>query len=460
MGAGTGQIALSEVIAGLSYALDLTEGEPPGHAVRTCAIGMRIADELGLEERTRSNLFYALLLKDAGCSANSARMAAIFGADDHVAKRTAKRVDWSRRLPALVWSLRTVEPGGSLRARFRRLAGIRVEGEVTRALMQARCDRGAKIAYLLGLEAEAAEAIRTLDEHWDGNGQPRGLRGDEIPLLGRILCLAQTVEIFHDEAGVSAAWGVAKHRSGEWFEPALVRALGAIRGDAGFWASLREADASRWEPPERLLTADDARLDSIAQAFAGVIDAKSPWTYRHSDRACVIVLGLATTLGCGEETLSDLRRAALLHDVGKLAVSNRILDKPGRLTAAEFAKVREHPLVTARILERVPGFRGLAELAAAHHERLDGGGYPHRLSAAELTPPMRMLAVADVYEALTSDRPYRAAMTSHTALEVMRPEVPRRLDADAFDALERLLTARGDAAGVERADVVLQPRRD
>src|SRR5919108_4408378 len=215
---GPPQIPLSRVIGALSYALDLTEGEPPGHAERACQIGMRLAQELGLDPATRSNLFYALLLKDAGCSANSARMAAIFGAHDHVAKRTAKRVDWSRKLPAFAWSLRVVEPGAPVRARFRRLMGIKTEGQVTRALMQARCDRGAEIAYLLGLEAEAAEAIRALDEHWDGHGQPRGLSGEEIPLLGRVLCLAQTVEIFHADAGVPAAWAVARRRSGEWFD--------------------------------------------------------------------------------------------------------------------------------------------------------------------------------------------------------------------------------------------------
>src|SRR3954465_9514450 len=147
MGAdGQGHIALSEVVAGLSYALDLTEGEPPGHAVRSCMIGMRLAGELGLDDATRSHLFYALLLKDAGCSANSARMAALFGADDHVAKRSSKRVNWSGRLPALLWSLRTVAPGGSVRARMDRLRAIKAEGAVTRSLMQASCDRGAEIA--------------------------------------------------------------------------------------------------------------------------------------------------------------------------------------------------------------------------------------------------------------------------------------------------------------------------
>ena len=225
MGAGAGQIRLSAVIGAMSFALDITEGEAPGHAARTCKIGMRLAQVLQLDAATRSQLFYALLLKDAGCSANSAKMAALFGADDHVAKRTSKRIDWSAKLPAFAWSLRTVVPGGSPRARLDRLLAIKAEGEVTRALMQARCDRGAAIARMLGLETETAEAIRGLDEHWDGGGQPRGLRSEEIPLLARILCLAQTVEIFHTAGGVAAAWSVARKRRGGWFDPAVVDAL-------------------------------------------------------------------------------------------------------------------------------------------------------------------------------------------------------------------------------------------
>ena len=451
MSAHPRQIALSEVLAGLSYALDLTEGEPPGHAVRSCLIGMRLAAEIGLDAGTRSDLFYALLLKDAGCSANSARMAALFGADDHGAKRTSKRVNWSGRFPAFVWAARTVAPGGSPRRRLDRLFAIKAEGEVTRALMQARCDRGAEIAGLLGFEPGTAEAIRALDEHWDGRGQPHGLRGEEIPLLGRILCLAQTAEIFHAAGGVDAAWRVARRRSGGWFDPDLVEVLGAIRGDEAFWRSLPAGDVSPWEPSDRLLEADEARLDAIAYAFAGVIDAKSPWTYRHSDRTCMLVLGLAAALGAEDDKLNDLRRAALLHDVGKLAVSNRILDKPGRLTPAELTMVREHPVVTRRILERIPGFGALAPVAAAHHERLDGSGYPHGLTAAELTMPMRMLAVADVYEALTSERPYRAAMRSEQALAIIRIESPHALDQEAAAALATLAHDPAAPAGIVAA---------
>jgi len=439
------------LIGALSYALDVTEGEPPGHAVRTCMIGMRLADVLGLDGAARSNLFYALLLKDAGCSANSAKMAALFGVDDHIAKRTSKRIDWSGRLPAFVWSWRTVSQSGSVRSRFERLLDIKEEGEVTKALMQARCDRGAEIALLLGLERETAEAIRALDEHWDGAGQPRGLRGEEIPLLGRILCLAQTAEIFHRESGVPAVVRVARKRRGGWFDPGLVDALGAIAGDREFWDSLAGGDVAGWEPEDRMLVADDERLDAIASAFAGVVDAKSPWTYRHSDRVSLIALGLGDALGADERTFPDLTRAALLHDIGKLAISNRILDKPAALTHVEFAQVREHPLVTERIVGRVPGCEHLAGLAGAHHERLDGSGYPHGLREDELTPPMRLLAVADVYDALTSERPYRRARSSDDALAVVHSEVPKRLDPDAFAALERLL---GDDEHEARREVI------
>ena len=197
--AGSHEIALSELIGALSRALDVAEGEPPGHAVRSCLIGMRIADALDLESDSRSDLFYALLLKDAGCSANAAHMAALFGADDQVAKRTSKLVNWARPLDAFVWSLRTVAPEGSLAERAGRLRAIRNEGQVTRSLMRARCHRGAEIVLKLGFSEATADAIRALDEHWDGLGQPLGLRGAEIPIAAR-MSPAQA-QAHHDAVG-------------------------------------------------------------------------------------------------------------------------------------------------------------------------------------------------------------------------------------------------------------------
>jgi HD-GYP domain-containing protein (c-di-GMP phosphodiesterase class II) len=444
--AGSHEIALSELIGALSRALDIAEGEPPGHAMRSCLLGMRIANALELDADSRSDLFYALLLKDAGCSANSAHMAALFGADDQVAKRTSKLVNWARPFDAFVWSLKTVAPEGSLTERTGRLRAIRNEGQVTRSLMRARCHRGAEIALKLGFSEATAEAIRALDEHWDGHGQPRSLSGDEIPLAGRILCLAQTLEVFHAAGGPRAAYRVARKRSGEWFDPALVEALASFRFDTRFWASLEDPDVSAVEPPDRVMTADEARLDQIAEGFAAVIDAKSPWTHEHCDRVCEIATGMAQLMGFDELALRQLRRAALLHDLGKLSISNRILDKPGPLTDQERARFREHPLLVEQILGRVGSFVELSVVASAHHERLDGSGYPRGLAGDALTMPMRVLAVADVYEALISDRPYRPAYPWHEALELMRAEVPQRLDPRAFAALEALLRKRAVGA--------------
>ena len=450
---GSRKIALSELIGALSGALDIAEGETPGHAARSCLIGMRLADELGLSAAARSDLFYALLLKDAGCSANAAHMAALFGADDQRAKRTSKLVDWARPVPAFIWSLKTVAPDGSLSDRGERLRAIRDEGQVTRSLMKARCHRGAEIARKLGFSEATADAIRSLDEHWDGRGQPLGLSGDEIPLAARILCLAQTVEVFHSARGVGTAYRVATRRSGQWFDPALVRALRAFRDDDCFWASSFRTDVSKLEPPDRVLTADEDQLDTIAEGFADVIDAKSPWTHEHCSRVCAIATGMGTRLGFDEPAVRELGRAALLHDIGKLSVSNRILDKPGPLTEAEQARFKEHAHLTEQILGRVPGFNGITAIASAHHERLDGHGYPRGLAAEDLTMPMRVLAVADVYEALVSERPYRPAYTSEVALALIGADVPARLDADAFGALRTLVTDAGAQIGAHRASV-------
>ena len=427
------------MIGGLSYALDLTEGEPAGHAERSCLIGMRLADELGLDEAARGDLFYALLLKDAGCSANSARMAALFGTDDHAAKRSSKRVDWARPWPAFVWAARTAARGQSPAAKVRRLLAVRDEGEVTRSLMQARCGRGAQIARMLGLSEATAQAIYALDEHWDGAGHPDGLRGEQIPLGARIGNLAQTAEIFWAEGGKRAVYDVAHGRSGDWFDPALVGALDACSPDRPFWLSLERPDLTRYRPVDEPVTADGDALDRIADSFAAVIDAKSPWTYRHSDRTSLIATSIAEALDADAVTLRDLSRAARLHDIGKLGVSNQILDKPAELTDAEFAAVKEHARITHVILDRVPGLRDVAPLASAHHERLDGSGYPHGWTAGRLTMPMRALAVADVYDAMTSERPYRPARSSEYALEALRADVPHRLDSDAVLALETLL---------------------
>jgi HD-GYP domain-containing protein (c-di-GMP phosphodiesterase class II) len=439
-------IRLSEVISALSYALDLTEGQPAGHSVRTCLIGMRIGREIGLDADARSSLFYTLLLKDAGCSSNAAATCSLFGADDHVVKQTWKTTDWASRWQSFTHVVRNVRPGGSLVSKARQVVGFAGAGAVGTELVRTRCERGADIARMLEMTDDTAAAIQALDEHWDGRGVPLGLAGEQIPLLARIACLAQTVEIFHARHGLQAALGVARERSGRWFDPALVRALESLRADGAFWAGLSAGDArertAALEPADRVLTADGERLDRIAQAFARVIDAKSPYTYRHSEGVALYADAIGRVLGFGPEALRDLRRAALLHDVGKLGVSNRILDKPGKLTEPEFTIVRRHPEHTYQILARVAHFRDLAEMAASHHERMDGRGYHRGIPAGGLPVAARILAVADVCDALSAERPYRAALPRERVLEIMRADAGAGVCPDCFAALQTALAER------------------
>jgi HD-GYP domain-containing protein (c-di-GMP phosphodiesterase class II) len=434
------RVALSEVLGALSYALDITEGEPPGHAVRTTAIGMRLAEQIGLADEERSALFYALLLKDAGCSSNASRLSSLFAADDHQTKRAMKVTDWSKSGALALYTWRSVAAGGGPLAKARQMRRITQEEAVTRELIGTRCERGAEIARMLELPEDTAQAIRALDEHWDGSGQPAGLRGDEIPLFGRILCLAQTLEVFIRTVGLQGALGMALKRRGRWFDPALVDALLAVRDDRAFWAPLEDARrvpaVAAWEPADRVETADDGRLDRVADAFAQVIDAKSPYTARHSAEVARWAVATGEVLGLSQDGLRDLHRAGLLHDIGKLAISSRILDKPGKLDPDEFAAIREHPRFTQQILERVACLRGIVETAANHHERLDGRGYHRGLTAIELSRPARILAVADVWEALTADRPYRDAMPFDRALAIVREQRGTGLCPAAVDALE------------------------
>ncbi len=373
MTGGMEDVRLSEVIGALSAALDVTEGQPAGHARRTCLIGMRLAEVVGLDAERRSSLFYALLLKDAGCSTNASKVAELFGADDRAVKLDRKTTDQRRTAQSALHLVRNVAPGAGPLAKGRKLVEIARHGsEGASALFEMRCERGADIARMIDLDEHTAAAIRSLDEHWDGGGYPYHLEGEAIPLLGRILCLAQTVEVFLARDGVQAALDVARRRRGTWFDPELVDALLTLEGDAGLWDALGDGDERAallaHEPDDRVERADDERLDRIAEAFARVIDAKSPYTARHSEGVARIAVDVGRELGFDAVALRDLRRAGLLHDIGKLGVSSRILDKPGRLDEDEWREMRRHPEITYRILRPVRAFAGIA----AQHDRAPG----------------------------------------------------------------------------------------
>jgi HD-GYP domain-containing protein (c-di-GMP phosphodiesterase class II) len=436
-------IRLSELVSALSHALDVTGGQPMGHAERTCLIGQRLADAVGLESAQRSSLFYALLLKDAGCSTTAARIATTFGTDDQQVKRDSRLIDLHRPRTTLGYLRRNVAPGAPLLQRAHHLrAVVAMSRGGVDELERMRCERGADIARGIGLDEEAAAAITQLFEHWDGNGHPGERAGEQISLLARMACLSQTMEVFWQSGGAAAACDVARARRGTWFDPALVDAVDELERDVCFWASLERPDVQAVEPADRVLRADEARLDRVAEAFAGIVDAKSPFTARHCEGVAEIADGIAATMDLDDVTRRLLRRAALLHDLGKLGVSNRILDKPGPLTDGEWGAVRRHPRLSMIILRAVPALASVGRLSATHHERLDGSGYPYGLTASELKLPDRILQVADVTDALTAERPYRQALSPDEGLAIMRYDAGKRLDADAFAAVESWLPQR------------------
>jgi len=189
------------------------------------------------------------------------------------------------------------------------------------------------------------------------------------------------------------------------------------------------------------MSASHARIDSICQAFADIVDAKSPFTFQHSMGVATNAVAIAKQLGLGAPKITTVRRAALLHDIGKLGVSNAILDKPSKLTESEWDAMKMHPVYTRQILEIITGFEEIAEVAGAHHEKLDGSGYPNHITENEMSLLQRVVAVADVFQALSEKRPYRDALSPEVVLTMIASDVPKKLDAECVQALRRCVCA-------------------
>ena len=432
-------VSLAEIVGAFSYAPDITEGQPAGHAVRCCWIGSHIGQAIGLSPQERDDLYYALLLKDLGCSSNAARICELYQDDDRAFKQGYKTVGTGLAATIHFIASRTAR-AAPLHRRASAIGHILKNGDdIAQELIVSRCTRGADIARSLRFDDAVASGIYHLDEHFDGSGRPGHLRGDAIPLASRIALLAQVADVFHSHAGRVAAMDEVARRSGSWLDPALVAAFAQVAADPDFWRGLAspflDAKLLALAPREHRRTVDDDYLDSIATAFGSVIDAKSPFTAGHSMRVADLAQKIGAHMGVLPSRHRWLHRAALLHDVGKLGVSNSILDKPGKLDEREWVEMRDHAVHTQAILGRIGVLADLAPIAAAHHERLDGSGYPLGLRDGQIRHETRIITVCDYYDALTSDRPYRAAMTRTDAMAIIAAEVGTAIDGDCFEAL-------------------------
>jgi putative nucleotidyltransferase with HDIG domain len=419
------ELRLAELLGALSHALDMVEGQPAGHCVRCCWIGIHIGREIGLNDHQISELYYTLLMKDLGCSSNAARICQLYMTDDIGFKQDFKTV--SDSLPQVLrFVLSHTGMKAGLADRFRTLVNVfQNSGQIAKELMEARCDRGAEIARKMRFSENVADG------------------GEQIPVFSRIALLSQVVDVFQTANGVEAARREIRNRSGTWFEPRMTQAFERVAADEEFWRVLRSDELHErifeLEPAQDRAFVDEDYLDDIAAAFAQVIDSKSPFTSGHSERVTLFADLIAEQLGFNPEQRRWLKRAALLHDIGKLGVSNSILDKPGKLDDEEWMAMKTHTTLGETILSQIAAFSDISTIAGAHHERLDGKGYPRGRGGNELSLDVRVVTTADIFDALTADRPYRKAMPVDKALSIMTEMVGTQLDPVCFDALKRAL---------------------
>lgn len=456
--AGDG-VRLAELVAALSLATDLGLGQPQQHIIRQTLIAMRVAELEGLSDDERAAIFYVSLLAWVGCVADAHEMGKWFG-DDMAVRADSYLVDLTGP-PMMRFMIGHVASGSSPIRRLTMIGRFLAGGskEIERS-MASHCEASGDLSLRLGLGPEVRDPLQQAFERWDGKGSPAKLAGGEIARIMRIVHVANDVEALHRIGGVDAAAEMLRSRRGTEFDPELVDGFCAHAGE--LLASLDELDG--WDTLigghgtlGRELTGEE--LDQALEAFADYADVKSPFTLGHSRGVAQLAAAAAGTVGLPNDDVVLVRRAGLVHDVGTIGVSAGILDKAGRLTGAERERIRTHPYLTARTFSKPAALGVIGQLAALHHERMDGSGYPSGLTADSLPMTARVIAAADVYHALLEPRPHRAALPRDGAQQVLAAEVTAgRLDGDAVRAVldaagHRVRRQAGHAGGLTAREV-------
>jgi len=407
--------------------------------MRACLVATDLVRTMGLSEHGVADVYYTTLLRSVGCTATSHEYAALFGGDDLTVRGRGDMIDPTtpRDIVPFLWE---VSPGRTRADRVRAFAATLSQARrTTTEGARADCEIGARMARRFGLAPGVESALLQVFERWDGKG-PGGVAGEDIALPARVAAVAYTFVMFED-AGAAQAPEMVRRWAGHSLDPGIAALVTqhvdrvvetAAQEDA--WLAVVAAE------PEPHRRASEHELDEVAAGFADAIDLKSPFFHGHSSGVAALAASAAAAVGFGENDVALVRRAGLLHDIGRVGIPTGIWEKPGPLTTADWEQVRLHGYHTERILDRAPALAPLARLAGMHHERLDGSGYHRGAPAAMQDRATRLLAAADVFQALTEDRPHRPALPPEQAARVVEDE---SLD---HDALRAVIEAAGQTA--------------
>jgi len=455
---GSERVRAAEVIAALSLATDLGIGVPLEYGLHSTLIAMRLGERLGVDPETASQTYYACLLFYVGCTANADIEAQIFG-DDYALTTYGAPARFGSRPEMMAGLLRAVAPpGGAPLARARQLAyGVPKLAKVFRDQVAALCEVAQMLTDRLGLPTAVGALFAHDAERWDGKGQPGRAKTDEIPLVVRIVHVARDAAFQRSRGGEEFAARVVRERAGRAFDPAIATQL----ADEAAEILAVDDDTSAWDEtlacePTPRLTLEGEAIDRALAAMGDFADLASPYLVGHSAGVAELATAAAQRLGLEGADLVRIRRGALVHDVGRVAVPVRIWQKASPLTPDDWEKVRLHAYHSERVLTHSQFLAALSPVATFHHERLDGSGYHRGAGAAALPRSARLLAAADVYHAMTEPRPHRPALTPERAAEELSHEVRAgRLDADAVTAV---LEASGQRAPRIRSSTGLTER--
>ena len=430
------RVRAAEIIAVLCLATDLGMAFPFEHGLRSTLIAARLADRLGLDGGTAAQTYFTCLLSHVGCTTEAHIAAEVFGGS---MTTHFNPVMYGSSREALAGLLRAVpDPDRPVFLRSvqtaRRLPRMARE---QRPALTATCEVAEMLAEGVGLGPSVAGVLAYVTDRWDGKGPLRRAEREEIPLPMRIVHVAVDACFQCMLGGVQRATRVVRERAGHAFDPEVAACL----ADDGEEILALDEQVSAWEEtlacePRPELILEGEAIDRALEAMGAFADLISPSFTGHAAGVATLVGAAAARCRLDAATAVKVGRAALVHDLGRVAIDARTWQKPGPLSAHEWERVRLHPYHTERVLSRSPFLADVAQIAGAHHERLDRSGYHRGCSGAELPMSARLVAAADVFQAMTEPRPHRPGRAPEQAAAALATEANAgRLDPDAVAAV-------------------------